>query len=366
MRNQTILLSLLASSLAGGCKPLECADGTIERDGMCFAPDTEVPAAKCGPFTEVVNDKCVPMFPPTECDPSSTEANVDPTTGVTTCIGTSTGDSCGAPSASGKQTICGQIYDFETNLPFASSSDCKQCDPAMPTATGPCALKLRAYNAVDFAGGAPTELSVGKVFLDTCGKYKLQEVDTNAAGPFIGIGVDDAAGLGPTGVTVTAAVAVKTVEKTAVKDFEAWIVKPQTAAGWGNNLLMTGVYAAVYRAHKVKPNDPTQMPADLLVGQAGVKAATNTATNPTPVPAANDFYFGPTAADRMTITTDASTGVNGTALVNNASLAQNLYYGAGGLGTGCIWEGHAAASLPGIVFIQVFRKLAATPGSCND
>ena len=61
-----------------------------------------------------------------------------------------------------------------------------------------------------------------------------------------------------------------------------------------------------------------------------------------------------------------STGANGTGFVNNATLNDGLYYGQGGLGAGCVWEGHAAASLPGIVFIQVFRKTDATPATCND
>jgi hypothetical protein len=63
------------------------------------------------------------------------------------------------------------------------------------------------------------------------------------------------------------------------------------------------------------------------------------------------------------------TGMNGTALVANRTIGESVAFeGIGGLGTGCRWEPHAAASLPGIVFIQLFRKadLIAMPGSCND
>jgi hypothetical protein len=63
------------------------------------------------------------------------------------------------------------------------------------------------------------------------------------------------------------------------------------------------------------------------------------------------------------------TGMNGTALVTNRMISESVAFdGLGGLGTGCRWEPHAAASLPGIAFIQIFRKtdLIAQPGSCVD
>jgi hypothetical protein len=61
--------------------------------------------------------------------------------------------------------------------------------------------------------------------------------------------------------------------------------------------------------------------------------------------------------------------MNGTALVTNRAISESVAFdGLGGLGTGCRWEPHAAASLPGVVFIQIFRKadLIGQPGSCTD
>ena len=61
------------------------------------------------------------------------------------------------------------------------------------------------------------------------------------------------------------------------------------------------------------------------------------------------------------------TGANGTALYTGASVDDSVKYaGQGGLGAGCRWEPHAAASLAGIVFIQVFRKTDIVGMTCND
>ena len=73
-----IIATLVAHT---GCKSLECATGTIEREGRCEPADETTGTAKCGPFTELQGDQCVPMFPPTVCDPGTTAGDVDPTTG---------------------------------------------------------------------------------------------------------------------------------------------------------------------------------------------------------------------------------------------------------------------------------------------
>ncbi|HEY5937341.1 MAG TPA: hypothetical protein VIU61_21985 [Kofleriaceae bacterium] len=351
-----------------GCKQLECADGTIERDGMCEPADVPV-AGICGPFTELQGDRCVPMFPPTECDPSTTEADTDPTTGVTTCIGTGgvgncTSDiACTTPAGASKQTICGRLYDFETNLPFRAGgdTDTAPCNASMPEASGPCALTIGAYDAIAFAmnPGTAVPLPTGGLYIDRCGRYKLTDIETNGTGPFIGLGVDDAGGMGPTGVTVTAAVATAKSGMTATRNVEAWIVKPSTAMMWattGGPTLQTGVYAGVFRQHKVGNGDQFANQMGVTITKAG-----NTVT-------ANDFYFQAALTDRTTVDPAAtSTGANGTALVNNASVNDSVVWaGQGALGAGCRWEPHAAASLPGIVFIQVFRKIDILGMTCSD
>src|SRR5438309_11143657 len=96
MYARIVVLVLLI--FAASCKPVDCGDGTIERNGSCVAANETVSDAKCGPFTELQGNVCVPMFPPTMCDPSTTAPDVD-NMGVTTCIGTGTGGGCSAKLA---------------------------------------------------------------------------------------------------------------------------------------------------------------------------------------------------------------------------------------------------------------------------
>lgn len=367
MKTQTILLSLLASVTASGCKAIECGEGTVERDGICQPPEGTFNPALCGPFTEMQGDRCVPVFPPTECDPETTMPTVDEATGVTVCIGTGTRGcnapiACPTPTSSSRMTICGQLYDFETNEKFAAPNAMgTECNPAMPAAEGPCALGIQAYNAVEFAEGSTTPLAGTTFTIDDCGRYRIENIDTAAAGPFTGLGIDDLAGLGPDGVTVTAAVATPTKPQTAVRDLEAWIVKPSTVGQWAaaGVSLQTGVYAPIYRKHVLGGGDPFANQEGVQVSRDG----TNTGVA--------DYYFPAAATTRGALDSGANmTGANGTALVTNATLgggsSQLAYGGIGGLGDGCIWEPHAGASLPGIVFIQVFRKTNRLGETCND
>jgi hypothetical protein len=364
MRYQLIFLTLLAALSTTSCKQIECGEGTIERDGQCEPADMTTMGI-CGPFTELQGDRCVPMFPPTECDPATTEPDVDQSTGVTTCVGTGMSMcgsplACPTPTGATKQTICGQIYDFETGLPFAGTGATK-CDPAMPTTSGPCALQIVAYDAIAFATnpGTASPLANSEVYIDQCGRYRVSNIETNGTGPFIGLGFDDAGGpIGnPAGVTVTAAVTTSKLAMTATKDLEAFIVKGSTTTTWnmsGGPPLSGGIYALVYRQHK----DPTKPEL-----QAGVTVTKSGNTIP-----ANDYYFQAALTDRTTIDPAATaTGANGTALVTNASVSDSVVYaGQGGLGAGCRWELHAGASLANIVYIQVYRKADIIGQTCSD
>jgi hypothetical protein len=376
MRNHTILLSLLASLTASGCSAVECAEGTIERDGKCEPPDDGFTGARCGDFTHLEGDRCVPDYPPVVCQGGMTAEDPD-NPGVLICIGGGDTDcaspiTCPTPLSANKQTICGQIYDFEAGTPPQKF----QTNPAMPlptrciatapAAAGPCALTMVAYDALAF-GMSPTTtqpLPIEEVTIDECGRFRLQNIDlTNAASPFIGIGVDDAGmPLGAGGITVTAAVAAGKQGMTATRDVEAFIVKPSTTTAWtasGGPPLSGGIYAPVYRAHKL----PSTAPFDPQPGVTFTKGG-----NPVPN---NDFYFQAAQLTRTTIDPAATaTGANGTALITSATVADSIAYaGSGGLGAGCRWEPHAGASLPsfgGIVFIQIFRKIDILGQTCND
>jgi hypothetical protein len=69
---------------------------------------------------------------------------------------------------------------------------------------------------------------------------------------------------------------------------------------------------------------------------------------------------------RQTIDPAATvTGMNGTALITNAAVAEGpTYSGTGVIPAQCAWEVHAGASLPNIVFIQVIRPQNAVAQTC--
>jgi len=369
MRTQILMLSLSAALTATGCQQTECAPGTIERDGKCEPSEPGLPNI-CGDGTVMVAGECLPELPPTECDPDTTEPTVDPDTGHIICQGI--GGSCNIPIScpkptGTKQTICGQLYDFKdgSKLQQGTMPMGIPCDPSMPTTSGPCALQILPFDAIDFAdgiGGTPGPLANNGVVIDDCGRYKVKEIETSGTGPFIALGIDDAGGaLGnPAGITVAAAVATPKIGATATQGLEAFIVNQTTAGGWiagGANFGTTGIYATVFRKHKAgNPGDQFEYQTGVQVTKAG---------NPV---TANDFYFAAAATDRTTLDGNAMvTGENGTALVNSASVGDSAVWGGtGGLGTGCRWEPHAGATLMGIVFIQVFKKLDIVGMTCAD
>jgi hypothetical protein len=127
----------------------------------------------------------------------------------------------------------------------------------------------------------------------------------------------------------------------------------------GGPPLSGGIYAATYRAHKLRAGVDRHAP------QAGVTFAKMGTALPN-----DDYYFQSALTTHTSVDINAAvTGANGTALITNRTIGESAVFdGLNGLGAGCRWEYHAAASLPGVVFIQIFRKgdLIGQPGSCND
>lgn len=371
MRTQLLVILLLACSTTSGCVQTECGDGTIERDGVCVTDGADFEKPTCGPFTQLQGDRCVPVNQPTMCDPTSTEANIDPVTGVVTCIGTGTGGgalACPQPVGTTKLTICGQIYDIETGAKFEAPGDgCQKCDT--PTTSGPCALTILAFDALQYGMDqtkgnipiAPTDLHI-----DTCGRYRVANIETNGTGPFIGLGFTEAGKapqrpLAELTVTATTGVATSKPSTRVVDKFEAWIAKPSTVMGWqssGGPPLANGIYVALFKKHKLG-NGPTDVP------QPGATLTKSGNTIP-----AQDYYF---AATQTTVTTidpaATATGANGIGFLTGTSVTDSLVYaGNGGLGPNCRWEPHAAANLANIVFFQLFRKadVPLNPTPCAD
>ena len=359
---------LAAIAFAPACNNTECGPGTISKGGTCQPADVTTGAAMCGPFTQLQGDKCVPQFPPTMCDPATTTPDVDPTTGVTTCIGTGGGGcaapfACPTPATGTKQTICGQIYDIETNQPFANTGATgAKC--TAPTASGPCSLGIQAYDAIAFGMNpmAAQPLTNGGVDIDDCGRYRVRDIDV-PSGLFIGLGIDDAnsANMGPLGTTNTTGVATPKTPGMATKDFDAFVAKKSTTDMWsstGGPAVSTGMYVAIFRTHKLGNGDPLAPQSGVTITKSG-----------SPVPS-NDYYFKAAETNHQNVDPIATaTGANGTGLLTNASVTDNLVWsGNGGITdqNNCEWETHAAASLPFIVFFQIYRPQNVIGKTCTQ
>jgi hypothetical protein len=360
MRSAIFFLVLAAAS--SGCKSIDCGQGTIERNGTCEPSNETVGTATCGSGTVLDGDRCVPAYPPTMCDPSTTAEQPDPNDpSITLCVGTGGGGCngtflCPAPTT-GKQTICGQLYDITDNTKFQQMSPAPTGAKCQAGATsGPCALNVTPYDAIAFGMNptTATPLANSGVYIDDCGRYRITDV-TQPSSPYIGLGFDDAdaANMGPGGVTNSTGVAVNASPDSSSTDVEAWVAPKATTDMWtssGGPPVSGGIYTAIFRTHKC----PASGACDITAQQSGVTITKSGTTVPN-----NDYYF--TAAQTGHTMIDAAataTGSNGTGLLTNASVNDSLVYsGTGGITdtTSCKWEVHAAASLPNIVFFQVYR-----------
>jgi len=369
MRIASFLILAFATTAAPACKSIECGTGTIERDGTCAPSDETVGTAKCGPFTMIQGDQCVPIYPPAICDPGTTSEDTG-SDGVTTCRGNGMGGGCSGDitcpnPSSGKQTICGQIYNFEDNTPFQGAKTGATC--AGTETSGPCALQILAFDASAFAGnptGTPPQ-AVGKVVIDDCGRYAVEDI-TVPATPYIALGFDDRGQpFGPTGVTVTTGVAMPVSPDTKTTKFEAFVLDQSVIGTWmgtGGPSLANGIYASVFRAHTC---DGGTCVGDPFANQANAQILKGT------TPSTNDFYFS--SADALTRQHIDSamqvTSANGTGLLTNSAVTDGpIYTGSGGITdtTNCQWESHAAANVPGLLFIQIYRKTQKPLKTCTE
>ncbi|MBV8756589.1 MAG: hypothetical protein JO257_04925 [Deltaproteobacteria bacterium] len=373
MRHAIFLFVLAAG--ASGCKSVDCGPGTIERNGTCDPSDESTGSAACGDGTALIGDRCEPILPPTKCDPATTAEMPDPNDpSVTICVGTGGGGcsgtfACPTPM-SGKTTICGQLYDITDNSKFQGPSPMGAPCQGTET-TGPCALKITPYDALAF-GGMPTTtqpLANGGFEIDDCGRFRVKDI-AQPSSPFIGLGIDDrnATMVGdPAGVTNTTGVAAAAVPGGTVTNQEAWIAPKATTDMWqtsGGPPVSGGIYVGIFRAHKCDPNN-NNCTGDKFANQAGVTFTLSGSTLPN-----DDYYFAPAEVGHTMIDTNASsTGVNGTGLLKNASVSNLINYsGTGGLTdtTNCKWDTKAAASIPNIVFFQVYRPVNQLGKQCTE
>jgi hypothetical protein len=361
------ILTLLAAPLAAtSCKSVDCGEGTTERNGTCVPANETVSNATCGKFTELKGTECAPEFDPTVCDPATTQADTDPATGVTTCIGTGASSCasklpCPTPADS-TQAICGQIYDFETNTPFAAPGATGARCTASAT-SGPCSLGIKAYDAAALVANPPTPTNPGAaplaatVSIDDCGRYQVTGI-AQPGGPLVALALDDAQA-GPPGTTNAVGVTTPKAPNTAVKDFDHFVVPATASSKWDGGAsgpsLANGIFAAVYRAHATG--------TDAATGVTLTIAPKDTPANQAPDPARTFYFAGATRATLDTALT--ATAANGGALLTGANLGEVYSGGGGGIPAGCMWEIHPGAAIPGTVFIQVFRPTAQAGQTCT-
>jgi hypothetical protein len=235
----------------------------------------------------------------------------------------------------------------------------------MPEATGPCALRMNAYDAIMFANNPGTApLEVADTYIDSCGRFRLTDVTPPTGSPFIAIGIDDIQGTpGPSGVTNATGIAVPNAPDTATKDTEAFIVPAAVTTKWattgaGAPTIAGGLYVMIFR----------QKRAPSRLTQAGVTVLKGIPPNFAPTPS-TDYYFKSTDVQRENVdnaTPQNVTGANGTALVTPAALSDGAFTGlpTGILPPECRWSAHAAQTVAGIVFVQVVRPVNNGTATC--
>jgi hypothetical protein len=356
------ILAGAAGALAlvvGGCDTLECGEGTLEEGGVCVPADGVSPSGSDCPDGTHFNPAllaCEDDLPPTECGPN-TAAEVDPITGHVICVGTG-GEGCtgpiACPSPDGtKVSVCGQIYDIETGLPFqdGTGEDSASCDPTNPTTDGPCSLNIGMYDPLMFAAdptGTPP-LAVDTITIDKCGRFSSINV-TRPFNGFMAVAVNDASADGtfmPEGgvqdIYTNTGIAFPVAPGEKRAGMEAAVTKRTTDDMWtttaGNpfgalTFSAKGVYLAVFTYQG-------QPVSGVTITGGGVSQS------------GDDYYFADsdTGTNRRTVDSSKSaTGPNGTGLLTNSGL--RMHSGTGAEPAGCEWPSDLAAAIGDVVFFQ--------------
>jgi hypothetical protein len=133
---------------------------------------------------------------------------------------------------------------------------------------------------------------------------------------------------------------------TALKDNELFVTTPALTTGWaasGAQTIATGYYVPIFRTHVLGMGDQTAL-------SSGVTFVGTSTT-------AHYFHAGDTTRDSIDPSA-TTTGANGTALVSGATIGATLYSGSGAItGASCAWDQKPGATVPGIVFVQIFRPV---------
>lgn len=251
---------------------------------------------------------------------------------------------CPAPTAQ-RLTVCGRLWDLEDEAPVApSGTSTAVCSG--PTASGPCSVSVRYFDALDYAQNPDTAqpLQPAQAELDHCGRFRAVDITTPTFG-FLAIVTDDAgsnAVLRPTFITLGNG------EARPAANLRAYVTRQTTDARWttdaglsGMTLGERGIYVPIF------------LHGDTPV--AGVRVTRNNTDIPN-----DDLYFSDAGLTRSTVDpARATTGPNGSAIVINSSTPIQ-FSGSGAEPAGCQWPQALAMAVPGVVMVQ--RKQAEQPG----
>jgi len=263
------------------------------------------------------------------------------------------GDGCGSealcpPPESGKATICGRIWDVETDQPIRESTVNveMQCDPNNPRADGPCSLSIRFVDATNHSMVLAPE---GGVYTDDCNRFRARNIPAPPSG-VIAILTDDATGTTDrhrmTVVNVPVALA------NPAPGTRAYVTRTTTDVAWSTPafgsgatfadrgvLALTFAYQLAPRMNVQARRDGTLIPAD-------------------------DYYFTDMGIARTSLSTSlTATGANGTALIVNSS-TRIAHDGTGGEPSTCQWPSAVVGSVPGVVTIHRIDAETATGLPC--
>ena len=250
----------LVAALAAGCKNVDCGDGTIERNGTCVPGERD----RRRPRSAVRSPSCTAT---SACRCSRRRCairrrrtpDIDPTTGVITCIGTG-GGGCAATFACPTPTRR-QADDLRPDLRLRDRrrrSRTTERDrravrrrPRRPGRARSASRRSTRWRSRatrrDARRSRPT-----RVYIDDCGRYRVPDI-AQPAGPFVALGDRrrEPASAGPPAPPTRSAIATAKRPNTATKDFEAYIVTRSTTAGCGPApSLAAGIYAPVYHGHR--------------------------------------------------------------------------------------------------------------------
>lgn len=377
MRVLTLSRTLLVGGLCafagcGGCDERVGVVDAAVRDAQVDAatPDTGVDAPvrdaqvdAAGPDTLVLDAQVDAAGPDSGVDAAARDAQIDAATsdagggteddsGVDPVVP----DDCSGPvscpsAAADKVTVCGRLYDVETDTELrAAAPTLASCGSGAEATDGPCQLAIRFYDALDFAGNptSATPLAVQAFQIDDCGRYVAQNVDLPALG-FLGVVVDDAAAA-PDDHRLTA-VAFAVSSGQVRDDQRSYVVSKSTDAKWSTDVGL-GATTFVDRGVLMSIFYQGTAPA------AGVTVTANGA-----VRASDDYYFTDTDAKlRYSVTATGPTQANGAALLLNSSLVEHS--GQGAEPSGCVWPSHFGISVPGVLWVLPLIAELSTGGEC--